>query len=704
MAGSGTETSEMKAQSHQQVRSNAGFKLTNAGGQPKKIIIKGFKEKPKVPDNIEDEIWDKLKRSVDSIYENKAVPDSLEELYKDMIQSVFLYLDRTYMMKTCSEKSLWNMGLILFREHFMSIPETRMKIIDELLEAIEKERTGYHVSRDVLLSLLTMLSDLSIYTTSFETLFLEKTEQFYREEGKQMIGSLSTVDSGSSVATYLKHVVSRLEQERERCRPGVGYLNSGTRKSLIAVTERELKSGTVIINDPSCHAQTVDKFEKLDNFKNRMNDILQNAFAKNETLGKTLKVSFQSLINNLNIWGRLLPEIRGRILDLSDALTQHLHNYGRYALENLESFAQSDRQRQALCNNIWAAALEMEWDGDFNSLPGRFEPEKVSDWYRLVSNKSFYERLRQMDYVNDYSTSEDRHLSAIRRGIPMRHCWHDLLEDRWPRTTLKESVSGGHLQYLLHLEHIGFDIQDAHWKRLAEVVASDGRWEEIKFLIQSRRECLTSRTTESAAYSGNLELFKTLNAINPCTDRAVKLMVQHLHMTVESSCSDDAVRNAIHSYHLPFVRYLHENFHNTVCSARAMDWAACFSFDMVKYFHESCDKGCTPNAMDGAAQNGHLDIVIFLHQNRSEGCTPSAIDYAAANNHLNVVKWLHDNWWEGCTTRAMNGAAKNGHLNVVKWLAENRNEGCTDDALESARMNGHTQVVEYLEKHPELRG
>ncbi|KAJ3414768.1 Cullin-4A [Chytridiales sp. JEL 0842] len=460
-AAAGSGTGEMKAQSGQRVISNAGFKFKTADGQSKKIVIKGFKVKPKVPDNFEEEIWDKLKRAVDSIHTSKAVPDSLEELYKVllrklavfrsvptltlfharfplpsslapfqacetlciykkgeflytrlrkvcedhvkaesdrlqsleietasmlkvvndmwqdycnqmiMIRSIFLYLDRTYVMQACSEKSLWEMGLILFREHVMSIPETRKKTVDGMLEAIEKERNGDQISRDLLRSLLTMLSDLSIYITSFETVFLEKTEQFYREEGKQMIASLSTVASGSSVAKYLEHSSNRLEQERELCTPGVGYLNSGTRKSLIAVIERELvknhvatllergnqsgtgfddlihenrvedlhrmytlfdrcsalnelrtsfgnyivvrlasfdlastgtcltfiskqKSGTVIVNDPARDAQMV---EELLNFKKRMDDLLQNSFAKNEAFANTLKESFESFIN-----------------------------------------------------------------------------------------------------------------------------------------------------------------------------------------------------------------------------------------------------------------------------------------------------------------------------------------------------------------------------------------------------------------------
>lgn len=34
-----------------------------------------------------------------------------------LIRSIFLYLDRTYVVPKCSVRSLWDMGLLLFREN-----------------------------------------------------------------------------------------------------------------------------------------------------------------------------------------------------------------------------------------------------------------------------------------------------------------------------------------------------------------------------------------------------------------------------------------------------------------------------------------------------------------------------------------------------------------------------------------------------------
>ncbi|OQR89583.1 hypothetical protein THRCLA_22667 [Thraustotheca clavata] len=50
--------------------------------------------------------------------------------------------------------------------------------------------------------------------------------------------------------------------------------------------------------------------------------------------------------------------------------------------------------------------------------------------------------------------------------------------------------------------------------------------------------------------------------------------------------------------------------------------------------------GCSTEAMDGAANNGHLDIVQFIHENRFEGCTPNALYGDIQNGYPNIVEYL----------------------------------------------------------------
>lgn len=58
------------------------------------------------------------------------------------IRSIFLYLDRSFVIQTPNIVSIWDMGLHLFRHHLQLRHEVESKTISGLLGLIEKERDG----------------------------------------------------------------------------------------------------------------------------------------------------------------------------------------------------------------------------------------------------------------------------------------------------------------------------------------------------------------------------------------------------------------------------------------------------------------------------------------------------------------------------------------------------------------------------------
>ncbi|TYZ58503.1 hypothetical protein PybrP1_010462 [[Pythium] brassicae (nom. inval.)] len=107
---------------------------------------------------------------------------------------------------------------------------------------------------------------------------------------------------------------------------------------------------------------------------------------------------------------------------------------------------------------------------------------------------------------------------------------------------------------------------------------------------------------------------------------------------------------------------------------RATLFAELFAPDLIRVmrYYRSLNEPCrvlsveSTQAINGAAENGHLKIVKWLHEHRSEGCSTYTMDRAASNGRLEIVQWLHANRTEGCTTVAMDKAARNGHFEVVK--------------------------------------
>ena len=57
-----------------------------------------------------------------------------------MIRSIALSLDRKYVIQNPNVRSLWEMGLQLFRKHLSLSPDVEQRTVTALLRIIEKER------------------------------------------------------------------------------------------------------------------------------------------------------------------------------------------------------------------------------------------------------------------------------------------------------------------------------------------------------------------------------------------------------------------------------------------------------------------------------------------------------------------------------------------------------------------------------------
>eukprot|EP00963_Diacronema_lutheri_P008970 scaffold785_cov335-Pavlova_lutheri.AAC.2 len=146
------------------------------------------------------------------------------------IRSIFLYLDRTYVLQSANVRSLWDMGLVIFREYLLQHKQVESTTTAGILQLIEKERLGESVDRPLLRNLLRMFSALGLYAESFEKQFLVETAEFYATESSRL---LQEVD----VPSYFKHVEDRLQEESDRCNY---YLDASTRKQLVLTVEKQL--------------------------------------------------------------------------------------------------------------------------------------------------------------------------------------------------------------------------------------------------------------------------------------------------------------------------------------------------------------------------------------------------------------------------------------------------------------------------------
>jgi len=484
--------------------------LGNKPPVAKKLVIKNFKEKPKLPENYQQDTWEKLKEAVAAIHNSTAIRYSLEELYqavenmcshkmsvilydnlksqceshvqtrlaqftgdmtesvlflKDidqcwqahcrqmiMVRSIFLFLDRTYVLQTSSILSIWDMGLDLFRIHIISHPLVQNRTVDGLLQLIEKERHGDTVDRSLLKSLLRMLSDLQIYQDAFETEFLQATDRLYAAEGQRLMHD-------RDVPEYIAHVDKRLTEENGRL---VHYLDTSTRKPLVTCVEKQLLqehvvqllekgldqlleqnrtadltliyslfsrvkdglaqlctyfaryiklTGKCIVVNPEKDPVMV---QELLDFKEKLDQIIKNCFQSNEKFVNGMKESFENFINaRINKPAELIAkfvdtklragnkeateEELERLLDKIMVLFRFIHGKDVF-----EAFYKKDLAKRLLvgksasvdAEKSMLSKLKQECGGGFTSkLEGMFKDMELSKDFML----NFKQHLTTLD-------------------------------------------------------------------------------------------------------------------------------------------------------------------------------------------------------------------------------------------------------------------------------------------------------------------
>eukprot|EP00471_Norrisiella_sphaerica_P013808 CAMPEP_0184494236 /NCGR_PEP_ID=MMETSP0113_2-20130426/28223_1 /TAXON_ID=91329 /ORGANISM="Norrisiella sphaerica, Strain BC52" /LENGTH=778 /DNA_ID=CAMNT_0026879915 /DNA_START=69 /DNA_END=2408 /DNA_ORIENTATION=- len=148
-----------------------------------------------------------------------------------IIRSIFLYLDRTFVLSNPKLTSLRGMGLSLLRQTLMSNPHVLQHIVRATLTCIYRDRCGEKkASVPLLKSVLDMLEQLEIYSQVFEGVFLTGTQNFFMAEGMRLAPVIE-------VPAYLEHISKRLTEEKSRVEK---YLAERTRRALVKTIEEAL--------------------------------------------------------------------------------------------------------------------------------------------------------------------------------------------------------------------------------------------------------------------------------------------------------------------------------------------------------------------------------------------------------------------------------------------------------------------------------
>eukprot|EP00300_Choanocystis_sp_HF-7_P022640 c22044_g1_i1.p1 GENE.c22044_g1_i1~~c22044_g1_i1.p1 ORF type:complete len:764 (+),score=169.89 c22044_g1_i1:75-2294(+) len=149
------------------------------------------------------------------------------------VRNIFLVLDQTHANRP-HVPGLWDLGLSMYRQHVIGLPDIGERVVQGVLELFALERRGEMVEAGLLQRLLRMLVDLRVYQDMFLARFLAATADFYRDDAARMVGELDT-------AGYLAHCERRLNQESTRLTSAVD--DATTLSLLNGLLEEHLLAG-----------------------------------------------------------------------------------------------------------------------------------------------------------------------------------------------------------------------------------------------------------------------------------------------------------------------------------------------------------------------------------------------------------------------------------------------------------------------------
>uniref|UniRef100_A0A8C8C824 Cullin-4B n=2 Tax=Oncorhynchus tshawytscha TaxID=74940 RepID=A0A8C8C824_ONCTS len=328
-------------------------------GAAKKLVIKNFKEKPKLPENYTHETWQKLKEAVEAIQNSTSIKYNLEELYQAvenlcshkisarlykqlrvvcedhikaqidqfreypfltlflkkidncwqdhcrqmiMIRSIFLFLDRTYVLQNSMLPSIWDMGLELFRFYIISDMKVQSKTIYGILLLIERERSGETIDRSLLRSLLsinsfndTQCSPQVIYPSRKH--YLHHVNKRLEEEADRVITYLDQKYKGLAFQKpmSLNHL---LDENRIQDLCLLYQLFSRVRGGVLVLLQHWIEYikafGSTIVINPEKDKTMV---QELLDFKDKVDHIIDICFIKNEKFVNAMKEAFETFIN-----------------------------------------------------------------------------------------------------------------------------------------------------------------------------------------------------------------------------------------------------------------------------------------------------------------------------------------------------------------------------------------------------------------------
>ena len=317
-------------------------------------------------------------------------------------------------------QSIEAIGLAQFQKHVATDEKLEPRLLDGIFALFEQDRDNRgqeSINRPLLMSGVTMISNLGLYSSSFEPLFLEISRDYYKR--------LSARDRAQyNLAQYVKECASQIEGEGRRC--DQFKLEHSTKRKLIAVVEDELlraqiplltkkeavqdlferadtesletlfrlldrvgnagellkpalsdyiiTKGTTIVSDKEHQSEMVPR---LLDFKGLLDHTWTRPLQRNDTIGYALRESFQKFIN-----ARRPEDADANNSKPAEMIAKYVDVLLRSGTKGLPPVAGRETEESALNDDEAALAYRLEL---------------VLDLFRFIGGKDVFEAFYKKD-------------------------------------------------------------------------------------------------------------------------------------------------------------------------------------------------------------------------------------------------------------------------------------------------------------------
>lgn len=342
----------------------------------------------------------------DSLLEAVAISWKEHQITMTMIRDILMYMDRIYVQQS-KRRSVYELGLHLYRVTVWEHPSVKMRVVDLLMSAVARERAGMVVDdRGLFRAIVGMLLEIgnaaaysttAVYHNDFEAVFLATTQEFYHTESLQYLSSATALD-------FCQKATARLAEEKERSHAlQLPATTEGPLMSLVQtewierhavmLVEMESTGFAALLKESTKNADMLQMYDLFLRVPQSVDHLREALAQRIKADGKKLMLDLESGQSDPSTFVRGVLQMRAKFHSIVEESFRNEKKAQKRMRESFEDFLNTDA-RAASCLAAYVDELlrvglkNMTTEAQINE-----ELDKAITMFRYLSDKDVFENF-----------------------------------------------------------------------------------------------------------------------------------------------------------------------------------------------------------------------------------------------------------------------------------------------------------------------